>query len=397
MHHAFESPADFTQDAALAEGLRKFLLRGGACSGRKSKKRKKACALWKTEAETLYALYPANRGANPSLERFGRYAELAQILAEQVPAAALRVLREAGCCDDDLSAILLAASVLRSNSFTIMDAVAVGNIGSAVSLRASFFNHECHANAKVRAGAPLSVRAIAPIAEGEEIFISYLGPWRREHERQEDLQKSWGFRAPCDCSRGPQSCPLPLDGRVASIRTDIEDTEAREAELRRMLRRGSEVAAQSFAQARKQAIPPELWHSSSLPLVDDWMKRTEETYEPLEGVDFLPDVYRMLQWFSTAYVQRMDCRTALGYARRAQVVEDAVLPQFWPTKHGTLAVLQHCLADESSNARDPEQAQVVAAARQELMRVLTGDPAEVQYGNWARDALALARALRGQA
>ena len=117
----------------------------------------------------------------------------------------------------------------------------------------------------------------------------------------------------------------------------------------------------------------------------------------LEGVDFLPDVYRMLQWFSTAYVQRMDCRTALGYARRAQVVEDAVLPQFWPTKHGTLAVLQHCLADESSDARDPEQAQVVAAARQELMRVLTGDPAEVQYGNWARDALALARALRGQA
>ena len=190
VHHAFESPADFTQDTALAEGLREFLLRGGACSGRKSKKRKKACALWKTEAETLFSLYPANRGANPSLERFGRYAELAQILAEQVPAAALRVLREAGCCDDDLSAILLAASVLRSNSFTIMDAVAVGNIGSAVSLRASFFNHECHANAKVRAGAPLSVRAIAPIAEGEEIFISYLGPWRREHERQVTLTPS---------------------------------------------------------------------------------------------------------------------------------------------------------------------------------------------------------------
>ena len=64
------------------------------------------------------------------------------------------------------------------------------------------------------------------------------------------------------------------------------------------------------------------------------------------------------------------------------------------TKHGTLAVLQHCLGHPSSNARDAADAARVSAQRRALMRVVAGDEAEEEYGNWAQDALTLARLLR---
>ena len=62
----------------------------------------------------------------------------------------------------------------------------------------------------------------------------------------------------------------------------------------------------------------------------------EQSYAPAEGLDFVPDRYRMLQWLSTAHVQRDDCRSALPFARRAQAVEDAVLPEFWRARSSSL-------------------------------------------------------------
>ena len=203
LQHAFADAEDYSQDAALEEALREFLRRGGkACKKRKKRK----CAAWRAEASALFALHPANRGYDPSvLLRFSRYWPLAQALASEAPSAALRGVREAACCEHDPSALLLLLAVLRSNSFTIADAPLVENLGSVVSIPASFFNHECRPNAKVQPGRQLTVRAIEPIAEGEEVVISYLGLWRLEEEREADLDQ---FCAHHPMLEGRKSCCL---------------------------------------------------------------------------------------------------------------------------------------------------------------------------------------------
>ena len=83
--------------------------------------------------------------------------------------------------------------------------------------------------------------------------------------------------------------------------------------------------------AAEEFVPKE-----SLRLVEQWMSLAEESYAPAEGLDFVPDRYRILQWLSTAHVQRDDCRSALPFARRAQAVEDAVLPEFWRARSSAL-------------------------------------------------------------
>jgi hypothetical protein len=214
VQHIFTDPADYSQDAGIEEGVREFLSRGvewcQQSSKQSSKTKKKqqtkqmkkekkklhkqaqACAAWAEHVRGLYALHPASVAASSDsvLARYGRYRTMAQRLAADASDAALGLLREASCCGTDEDAVLLLIAVLRSNSFTAADDTTTVQTGTAVGLRTSFLNHECHPNARVRVlPRQLSVVAIDPIEVGEEIVITYLSYWQLEHEREAKLSQ----------------------------------------------------------------------------------------------------------------------------------------------------------------------------------------------------------------
>lgn len=97
---------------------------------------------------------------------------------------------------------------VRSNSFAIQsrtdDATLVKqqNLGTAVYLNASMFNHACNPNAVVMFSpeSALSVRTTHSIPSGSEISISYgpLAVRQSTEQRQLELQKKYHFQCQCD-------------------------------------------------------------------------------------------------------------------------------------------------------------------------------------------------------
>jgi hypothetical protein len=81
-------------------------------------------------------------------------------------------------------------------------------LGFGIWPDASFFNHSCDPNVgtKDRVGRVWHFRASKPIAEGEELFISYLSLEElieMDHgTRQERLRSVWGFNCGCHRCRG---------------------------------------------------------------------------------------------------------------------------------------------------------------------------------------------------
>ncbi|XP_026193623.1 uncharacterized protein LOC34623446 [Cyclospora cayetanensis] len=75
-------------------------------------------------------------------------------------------------------------------------------IGAGLFAFGSLTNHSCWPNAEADFPLPkpsLEVRALRPIAEGEEVVISYIDESLSLHERQKILQTNYGFS--CTCPR----------------------------------------------------------------------------------------------------------------------------------------------------------------------------------------------------
>ena len=106
-------------------------------------------------------------------------------------------------------------SKVHTNLHGVVDAAGRA-LGSGLYPAASMFNHSCHPNAVVSfgPGRRLRVRAIAPIAEGEEVCIAYTELYATAAARRAALRSKKAFV--CECRRcvDPewQRADLPLSG-----------------------------------------------------------------------------------------------------------------------------------------------------------------------------------------
>ena len=98
--------------------------------------------------------------------------------------------------------------ILRSNGF--------GGEFNGVWIESSFFNHACVSNAfYIVVSNIMLIYADTTIAQGEQIFISYINPDTR-HSRQNDLLFSFGFECKC------YSCSQICCSKFEEILTDID-------------------------------------------------------------------------------------------------------------------------------------------------------------------------------
>jgi len=104
-------------------------------------------------------------------------------------------------------------------------------IGLAICPKAAVFNHSCTANAfarvRLRPGQPPSVevRAIAPIACGEEICISYADSVGDVTQRRKVLRDSFFFDCACERCVAEETTPTPsfvIEGDAAAKATALE-------------------------------------------------------------------------------------------------------------------------------------------------------------------------------
>lgn len=102
-------------------------------------------------------------------------------------------------------------------------------LGICVDPFAALANHSCDPNAVVVMDGPeLSFRCIKPIAEGEEIFISYIDVSNPLARRQKELGERYYFTCACSkCQKGPSGRedkflrpPEKLDKKWASLADD---------------------------------------------------------------------------------------------------------------------------------------------------------------------------------
>lgn len=80
-------------------------------------------------------------------------------------------------------------------------------VGSALYLAASFFNHSCVPSAQVSfSGNRIKIVLSQDVAEGEQIFISYLNPesFTTKKEMNEFIQRKYGFDCQCLQCQPPQ-------------------------------------------------------------------------------------------------------------------------------------------------------------------------------------------------
>lgn len=91
-------------------------------------------------------------------------------------------------------------STLGANAIGITEPVELTDIGIALFDRVSLLNHSCDPNAVVLFdGTAAIVRALRPLAAGEEITISYIDRATDRHERQRSLLSQYFFT--CACAR----------------------------------------------------------------------------------------------------------------------------------------------------------------------------------------------------
>ncbi|EDN92019.1 hypothetical protein SS1G_07881 [Sclerotinia sclerotiorum 1980 UF-70] len=98
---------------------------------------------------------------------------------------------------DDL---LLQAHALSTNAFRVESNVGNGPIGLCLDPLLARANHCCYPNAAITFdGKRATLRALFPIKNGEQIFISYIDETQRQEVRQAALEETWFFK--CRCSR----------------------------------------------------------------------------------------------------------------------------------------------------------------------------------------------------
>jgi len=87
---------------------------------------------------------------------------------------------------------------------------------SAMWIRLSYANHSCIPNSqKTTYGDLMLLHATRPIAEGEEITVSYLGDCKNFEARKKKMRVNWGFQCECPLCKADAQCPpANLSARV---------------------------------------------------------------------------------------------------------------------------------------------------------------------------------------
>jgi tetratricopeptide (TPR) repeat protein len=106
--------------------------------------------------------------------------------------------------------------IVRCNSFGIspfirpveeLDDEDLVDRSSAMWIRLSYANHSCVPNAqKISYGHLVLVHAIQPIAEGEEITLSYPDDWKDLEAHKKRMRTDWGFQCECQLCEADAKC-----------------------------------------------------------------------------------------------------------------------------------------------------------------------------------------------
>jgi SET and MYND domain-containing protein len=111
-------------------------------------------------------------------------------------------------------------STLGANAIGITEPVELTDVGIALFDRLSLLNHSCDPNAVVLFdGAAAILRALKPIAAGDELTISYIDRASDRYERRQQLLSQYFFT--CSCSR----CSGPAGDDVFEIALRCLDTD----------------------------------------------------------------------------------------------------------------------------------------------------------------------------
>jgi SET and MYND domain-containing protein len=125
-------------------------------------------------------------------------------------------------------------STLGANAIGITEPVELTDVGIALFDRISLLNHSCDPNAVVLFdGAAAIVRALKPIAAGDEITISYVDRATDRFERQRQLASQYFFTCSCSRCTGPPRDDLfeialrcsdsSCSGQVTRVSADSSD------------------------------------------------------------------------------------------------------------------------------------------------------------------------------
>ncbi|KAB8292132.1 hypothetical protein EYC80_007875 [Monilinia laxa] len=88
---------------------------------------------------------------------------------------------------------------LSTNAFRVESNIGNGPIGICLDPLLARANHHCNPNAAITFdGKRATLRALSPIAKGEQVFISYIDETQRREARQAALAKTWFFNCHCD-------------------------------------------------------------------------------------------------------------------------------------------------------------------------------------------------------
>ncbi|KAI9650985.1 hypothetical protein NHQ30_001022 [Ciborinia camelliae] len=87
---------------------------------------------------------------------------------------------------------------LSTNAFRVESNIGNGPIGLCLDPLLARANHRCHPNAAISFnGKRATLRALSPIAKGEQVFISYIDETQRQEVRQAALSETWFFKCLC--------------------------------------------------------------------------------------------------------------------------------------------------------------------------------------------------------
>ncbi|QSZ32902.1 hypothetical protein DSL72_002483 [Monilinia vaccinii-corymbosi] len=91
---------------------------------------------------------------------------------------------------------------LSTNAFRVESNIGNGPIGICLDPLLARANHRCHPNSSITFdGKRATLRALSPIAKGEQVFLSYIDETQRREVRQAALAETWFFNCNCDrCS-----------------------------------------------------------------------------------------------------------------------------------------------------------------------------------------------------
>ncbi|OQV03011.1 SET domain-containing protein [Cladophialophora immunda] len=130
-----------------------------------------------------------------------------RIAVDQLPAASRDVYLSLAKIYGEPSVVV--QDVVKANAFEMQVG---GQMHLAVFPEASRMNHACGPNAQYYLSPTLLthfVHAVRPIAQGEEVTISYAPPLRLHADRQQYLQSTFHFA--CTCARCTHTAARPLE------------------------------------------------------------------------------------------------------------------------------------------------------------------------------------------